>query len=321
MNVSEIVQSTGWKSFMAKLYGLGASVVIIGALFKIMHWPGASLMLIAGLTTEAIIFFFSAFEPLHEELDWTLVYPELAGMTDPDDMEQIREEEINSRGVSNLEKFEDIIKDANISSETFTRLGTGMEQLNQTVGNLSDISEATVASKQYMENVKTAAVSVDNLTKSYDDTSETLKTSVESLAQSYQATAQIVNKSGEAVSSQITQSSESLVNSYQQLTESIGTYYEQITQGGQNYGENLTQINTKLTMLNELYEQQRNVAEQKLDQSKQLFEGFNQMNKNLQSSVEETKNYKEELHKLSDNLASLNNIYGNMLSAMSVMTK
>ena len=80
MNVAEIVQSSGWKNFMAKLYGIGAAVVIIGALFKIMHWPGASAMLTVGLGTEAIIFFFSAFEPLHEELDWTLVYPELAGI-------------------------------------------------------------------------------------------------------------------------------------------------------------------------------------------------------------------------------------------------
>ena len=81
MGITEIVQSSGWKSFTAKLYGFGASIVIIGALFKIQHWPGAGVALTAGLTIEAIIFFFSAFEPLHEELDWTLVYPELAGMS------------------------------------------------------------------------------------------------------------------------------------------------------------------------------------------------------------------------------------------------
>src|SRR3954466_5495966 len=69
-----------WKSFMAKLYGFGAAVVIIGAMFKIMHWPGAGPMLVVGLSVEAIIFFFSAFEPPHEEIDWSLVYPELAGM-------------------------------------------------------------------------------------------------------------------------------------------------------------------------------------------------------------------------------------------------
>jgi gliding motility-associated protein GldL len=80
MSLAELVQSSGWKNFIAKLYGLGASVVIIGALFKIQHWPLAGTMLTIGLLTEALIFFFSAFEPLHEEVDWSLVYPELAGI-------------------------------------------------------------------------------------------------------------------------------------------------------------------------------------------------------------------------------------------------
>jgi len=117
MNISEIVQSSGWKSFMAKLYGIGASVVIIGALFKITHWPGATTMLTVGLVTEAFIFFFSAFEPLHEELDWTLVYPELAGMTDPDAMEDYREESISGRGVG-LQKFDELFQQADIRPET-----------------------------------------------------------------------------------------------------------------------------------------------------------------------------------------------------------
>ncbi|HUP11506.1 MAG TPA: gliding motility protein GldL, partial [Niastella sp.] len=65
---------------MPKVYGIGAAIVIVGALFKIMHWPGAGPMLVVGLSTEAVIFFFSAFEPPHEEIDWSLVYPELAGM-------------------------------------------------------------------------------------------------------------------------------------------------------------------------------------------------------------------------------------------------
>jgi hypothetical protein len=86
MNLAEIVQSSGWKNFISKLYGLGASVVIVGALFKIQHWPAAGTMLTIGLLTEAVIFFFSAFEPLHEEIDWSLVYPELAGI--PEDEAQ-----------------------------------------------------------------------------------------------------------------------------------------------------------------------------------------------------------------------------------------
>ena len=78
------MESRGFKIFLKYLYGLGAAVVIAGALFKIMHWPFANEMLIAGMGTEVLVFFVSAFEPLHEELDWTRVYPELAEETKED---------------------------------------------------------------------------------------------------------------------------------------------------------------------------------------------------------------------------------------------
>ena len=70
--------SKNFKKFMAKLYGWGASVVILGALFKINHYPYANEMLIVGLGTEALMFFFSAFDPVHTEPEWSLVYPQLA---------------------------------------------------------------------------------------------------------------------------------------------------------------------------------------------------------------------------------------------------
>src|SRR5512137_2761304 len=130
MNIAEIVQSSGWKSFMAKLYGIGAAVVIVGALFKIMHWPFAGPMLVCGLSTEAIIFFFSAFEPLHEEVDWTLVYPELAGITDDDEMENYKESVTSSRGNVVLEKFENLFEQSSLSPETLEKLGEGFAKLN-----------------------------------------------------------------------------------------------------------------------------------------------------------------------------------------------
>lgn len=78
MGLYKFVRSKGYKNFMTKLYGWGASLVILGALFKIQHYPGAGVMLMLGMCTEAVIFFFSAFEPLHIEYNWALVYPELA---------------------------------------------------------------------------------------------------------------------------------------------------------------------------------------------------------------------------------------------------
>jgi len=79
MGINTFVRRRGFRNFMAKLYGWGASVVILGALFKINHYPYANEMLVVGLGTEAIIFFFSAFEPPYVEPDWSLVYPELGG--------------------------------------------------------------------------------------------------------------------------------------------------------------------------------------------------------------------------------------------------
>src|SRR5688572_22556397 len=67
-----------YKTIMPKVYGIGAAVVIIGALFKILHYTGADEMLMIGLSVEAAIFFLSAFEPPAHEAGWTQVYPELA---------------------------------------------------------------------------------------------------------------------------------------------------------------------------------------------------------------------------------------------------
>ena len=80
MTLTELVTSPAYKKFMGYVYGFGAAVAIIGALFKILHLPGASVMLVAGLGVEAIIFALSSFEPPHETPDWSLVYPELAGL-------------------------------------------------------------------------------------------------------------------------------------------------------------------------------------------------------------------------------------------------
>ena len=66
------------KTIISYCNGVGAAIVIVGAMFKIMHWPGASAMLIIGLSTEALLFLMGAMEPQHLDTDWSLAYPELA---------------------------------------------------------------------------------------------------------------------------------------------------------------------------------------------------------------------------------------------------
>ena len=135
--IDNIVRSNTYKNFMSKLYGWGAAVVIIGALFKINHWQGGELMLIIGMGTETLIFFLSAFEPPHVEFDWTLVYPQLAGMEGGEGLNAKSDAFDNLDNLATVPEAEDpltarldkMLEEANITPELIERLGKGMENL------------------------------------------------------------------------------------------------------------------------------------------------------------------------------------------------
>src|SRR5436190_24135005 len=125
MGLTEITQGKKFRLFMSRLYGWGASVVILGALFKIQHYEGAGAMLIIGLSTEAIIFFFSAFEPPHEDPDWSLVYPELATGEKAEGDEFKKEDQ---RSIT--EQLDDMLESDKIEPELIASLGDGMRSLS-----------------------------------------------------------------------------------------------------------------------------------------------------------------------------------------------
>jgi hypothetical protein len=209
--IEQVTEAKWYKLMMPKLYGWGAAVVILGALFKIEHLPGASYMLMAGLGLEAIIFFFSAFEKQHIEPDWSLVYPELAHMQDPNASKRP------------AQQLDDALVRAKIDNELVESLNEGLrsfgesaKQLNETISASSGISE----------------------------------------------------------------------------------YNSQIQEGVKN-----------MNALNSLYELQ-------LQASNQQMEATNLFLQNLQSSVEDSKRFQEQVSSLAENLEQLNKVYGNMLTAM-----
>jgi gliding motility-associated protein GldL len=161
--------SKRWKNFMAKLYGLGASVVLIGALFKIEHWTGADAFLIVGLTTEAVIFAFSAFEPPHEEPDWSLVYPELAS-ADHAMGEDFKKDD--QRSIT--EQLDDMLESAKIEPELIESLGQGMRSLSDQARQMGEITGAAAATSEYADSLKGASVKVGELSESYAKASESL---------------------------------------------------------------------------------------------------------------------------------------------------
>ena len=304
MSLSELVQSSGWKSFMAKLYGFGASIVIIGALFKIQHYPMAGTLLFVGLTTEAIIFFFSAFEPLHEEPDWSLVYPELAGMPEDDDElaasvpPKAHVGAVPAGGGSAaLAKFDELLVNADITPDVFERLGKGLKKLNNTTESLNAMGDATAATGKFVDSVEKAADTLSSSTDNYAKKSEDLESSLEKLEHSYQSTAKIINETG---------------SSYRDMTEAL----TQIEGSSKSYQDQLESVNKNLSALNAVYELQLKGANDQVKDTEEMMKGVHGMLSDLKDSAEEATNYRSQISKLNENLASLNSVYGNMLSAM-----
>jgi len=209
-SISKITEARWYKVMMPKLYGWGASLVIIGALFKIQNWPFAGLFLTIGLTTEAVIFFFSAFEKQYEDYDWSLVYPELAHMEDPSAKKPVQQ-------------LDEALQRAKIDNELIESLNEGL--------------------------------------RSFGDATTKLNETIAAAA-------------------------------------SINDYNDQIQEGVKN-----------MNALNSLYELQ-------LQASNQQMEATNQFLNNLQSSVEDSKRFQEQVNSLAENLESLNKIYAKMLDAM-----
>jgi len=170
--IDNIVRSKGYKNFMAKLYGWGAAVVIIGALFKINHWPGAVLMLIIGMGTESLIFFLSAFEPPHVEWDWSLVYPELAGMLS--DHDHGKEQQLSSDPLT--QQLDKMLADAHISPDLLGRLGQGMENLASNANAIGSMANATAATEKFVSNMDNAANAAGKLLDSMQGAPEAVST-------------------------------------------------------------------------------------------------------------------------------------------------
>ena len=155
---------------MPKIYGIGAAVVIVGALFKIQHWDGANEMLIVGLLTEAVIFFLSAFQPQPHEPDWARVYPQLADDYAGEGLVPAHA----ASGPSITGKLDEMMRNADITPESINTLGLGLSRLSDTTAQLADLSQATAATDEYNTRVRAASTQLGEITKSYATTADAL---------------------------------------------------------------------------------------------------------------------------------------------------
>ncbi|WP_373017779.1 gliding motility protein GldL, partial [Muriicola sp.] len=163
-----MAQSKSTKKLFNMAYGLGASVVIIGALFKILHWEfgplTGGLLLAVGLITEALIFAISAFEPVDDEYDWSLVYPELAG--GQSNGKNAAKEAKEAEGLLS-KKLDELLKEANIDAELMSSLGDSIRNFEGAAKGIAPSVDAIETTKKYSEEMAQAAAQMESLNSLY----------------------------------------------------------------------------------------------------------------------------------------------------------
>ena len=312
MSFSEFLESPGYKKVMGKVYGLGAAVVILGALWKILHLPGASFMLIAGLGTEAIIFGLSAFEPPHEMPDWSLVYPELVGLEVEGDRHGARH---GGGGGSDLAA---LIEGGHLEPEVVEKLSEGIKKLAMTSNQLSDLSNASIATETYLSNMKQAGDAVGHLATIQTKSAQALDDSVELLSTSYSQAASAIKDSGKDFVDNVNKSGQQLSSTYDSVSQSISQQFDRIVKTNSSYNEKLGDVTKNLSAVNTAYELQLQGLNTQVQISQELNVGLAEVKDQIIGSAGDSKTYKEQVSKLSQTVSELNTIYGNMLSAMNM---
>ena len=265
-----------YKTIMPKIYGIGASVVILGAMFKILHLPGAGAMLGVGLTTEAIIFFLSAFEPPHHDPDWSKVYPELA-----EDYEGTApaSRRIGKGGDQMSQKLDKMLEQAKIGPELVESLGRGMHRLSDNVSKMNNMGDVGAITKDYADSLRQSTGVMNEVNKSYDTT---LKAMQEMASVSKSATADMANSS----------------------------------QNAKEYHTQVQSVTKNLEALNAVYELELQDANSHVKAMNKFYSNLTTSLESMSKATEDAEQFKSEIKQLTSNLASLNTVYGNMLTAM-----
>lgn len=270
MSKENFLTSQKGKRITGMAYGLGASVVIIGALFKIMHFPGAGPMLMAGMGCEAILFALSAFEPAHKEFDWSLIYPEFADAEAAASQPRIKIQQpkgnLNLSGVGSL------------ANDDVEKLKEGIKKLGETASQIVDISGVSSAASVYVKNMNNASDAIS----AFASTQVGLKNSSDSLFQSYKTVAESMTSAA---------------------TDAKG--YMQEMQG----------VTKSLSSINAGYELQlKNIGSQ-AEMMETVTSDLSKIKSTMSSAAEESEAFKAQATKLTQQVSSLNNVYGNMLNA------
>lgn len=174
-------ESNSGKYIKNLIIGLGASVVLMGALFKIQHWPGASIMLTSGMVTEAVIFAMLGLLPPHSDYYWERFYP---GITENPHVEAYKKGIKHAHGAdhkavaggsgSNASDMNKMLEDAQINSASLKRLGESFSKFGQTVDQIKDVANVAASTEAYSKGAKEAAEALGQMKTTFQGAAKTM---------------------------------------------------------------------------------------------------------------------------------------------------
>ncbi len=249
------------------IIGLGAAVIMMGALFKLESWPGASIMLIAGLSIEAFIFALQGILPPHKDYYWEKIYPELDISPEVEGEGHGHSQAFKG---SITEQLDEMLESSNIESKLIERLGQNLGKLGDNVEKLADIGDVSLATNEYSAKAREATVALSQMKDAYTGATESIKA--------------LGNASTDA----------------------------------QNFHTQMQMVTKNLSALNSIYEVELQDATTHIAAINKFYGTLADSTETLNASLSDARSYKEQLGQLSKNLASLNTVYGNMLSAMAI---
>ncbi|MDD2255562.1 MAG: gliding motility protein GldL [Bacteroidales bacterium] len=292
--IADFLGSYRGKTIFNFFYGFGASLAILGTMFKLLHLDGANIMLAVGLSTEVLIFALSAFEPPFRTYRWDEVFPVLrtrnpedrpnfsgAGPvysgnpqpapSTPGNWSQVTPgQAVQSYGIPPQIQLSD--DDAQTLSESIKRMGEAVHQLN----NMTEITRVT---EKYLAQLSDMA---DNL-----------------------------NRFGSATAS-LTEVSNVLLDSYKSITDNSSD----ISSNSRGYVEQMGTLNKNLSGLNTIYEIQLKSISSQIDTIDRVNNGLLHIRNMYEGSMEDSVRFKKETEAMAENLANLNRVYTRMLEAM-----
>jgi gliding motility-associated protein GldL len=248
-----------YSKVMPKIYGIGAAVVILGAMFKILDLQGANWMIGIGLTVEAIIFFLSAFEPSPKEVDWSKVYPELdeeEGTAQP-----AKKRAVAVSGDPVAAQLDNMFQQANIGPELIESLGKGMKNLASSAEKMGNLADAAVATTEYATQVQTASKTLASMNDSYAQTAAALMamSSASQDAQAYQVQIQAVTKNLTALNAvyelelqDSTEQKKARADFYKNMSTAM-TSFTEVGNETQAFKEEMVKLNQNVSALSKIY--------------------------------------------------------------------